>query len=131
MLHFRERATYMPRKFKTASGSDLAARIGGNIKTARTLAGLTQERLGEALDVESVTISRIETGAQMPSIDRLDEISRILKVSLTALLADTNKSDAVADMLADVIKDLPLRERKYVYDVAAAYAAHWKAGKKK
>lgn len=121
----------MPRKSKTASGSDLAARIGANIKSARTLVGLTQSQLAEALDLENVTISRIETGAQMPSIDRLNEISKVLKVSLTALLADTNKSGAVADMLVDVIKDLPVREKKFVYEFAATYALHWKAGKKK
>lgn len=121
----------MPRKAKTASGSALAIRIGANIKSARTLVGFTQSELAETLDLENVTISRIETGAQMPSIERLDEISKVLKVSLTALLADTSRSSAMADMLVDVIKDLPAREKKFLYEFAATYAAHWKAGKKK
>lgn len=121
----------MPRKSKTSSGSALAIRIGGNIKSARTLVGLTQGQLAEALDVENVTISRIETGAQMPSIERLDEISKVLKVSLTALIADPNERSAVSDMLVNVIADLPQREKKFVYEFAATYARHWKAGKKK
>lgn len=121
----------MPRKSKSERGTDLAARIGANIKRARGLALLTQAQLGEKLDLESVTISRIETGAQMPSIDRLDEIARVLKVPLTALLADKSKSSSVTDMLVDVVKELPLREQKFVYAVASTYAAHWQAGKKK
>jgi transcriptional regulator with XRE-family HTH domain len=121
----------MPRKSKTSSGSALAIRIGGNIKSARTLVGLTQGQLAEALDLENVTISRIETGAQMPSIERLDEISKVLKVSLTALIADPNERSAVSDMLVDAIAGLPEREKKFVYEFAATYARHWKAGKKK
>lgn len=121
----------MPRKLKTESGSALAGRIGKNIKKARTAVGMTQSQLAEALDVENVTVSRIETGAQLPSLDRLEAIADALKVSLTTLLADTSKSSAMADMLVDAIRELPAREQKFVYDLAVNYAAHWKAGKKK
>lgn len=121
----------MPRKSKTASGSALAVRIGRNIKNARTKLGMTQGQLAELLDLENVTVSRIETGAQLPSIDRLDEVAKALNVSLTTLLADTNKSSAMADLLVDAIKDLPVREQKFVHSFAVTYAAHWKAGKKK
>jgi transcriptional regulator with XRE-family HTH domain len=58
----------MPRKSKTVSGSALAVRIGRNIKNARTLLGITQGQLAEVLDLESVTVSRIETGAQLPGL---------------------------------------------------------------
>ncbi len=121
----------MPRKLKAASGSTLGIRIGRNIKIARLALGLTQAELAESLDLENVTVSRIETGAQLPSIDRLDEVARVLKVSLTALLADTDKDSAMTDMLVEVIKDLPAREKKFLYKFATSYAAHWKAGKKK
>ncbi len=121
----------MPRKPKTASGTALGVRIGRNIKSARTQLGMTQSQLAEALELENVTVSRIETGAQLPSIDRLEEVSKVLKVSLTALLADTSKSGAMSDMLLDVIKDLPAREKKFVYLLASAYAQHYKTGKKK
>lgn len=121
----------MPRKPKAASGSTLGIRIGRNIKIARLALGMTQADLAEALDVENVTVSRIETGAQLPSIDRLDETAKVLKISLTALLADKEQDSAMADMLVEAIKDLPAREKKFVYEFAASYAAHWKAGKKK
>ena len=120
----------MPRKSKTDSGTALAVRIGRNIKAARTVQKMTQSQLAEILEIENVTVSRIETGAQLPSIDRLDEVAKVLKVSLTTLLAD-GKNSAIADLLVDAVKDLPVREQKFVHAFALTYAAHYRAGKKK
>jgi transcriptional regulator with XRE-family HTH domain len=121
---------HMPRKSRTTSGTTLGVRIGRNIKIARTRLGITQSQLAEAIGLENVSISRIETGAQLPSIDRLDEIAKTLKVSLTTLLADTSKTGAYAELLAEVLRDLPVREKEFVYSFAATYAQHWKTGKK-
>ncbi len=120
----------MPRKTKTAGSNTLGVRIGRNIKVARTRLGITQSQLAEVLEIENVTVSRIETGAQLPAIDRLEEIAKVLKVSLTTLVADTTKSSAFAELLTEVIKDLPVREKEFVYSFAVAYAQHWRAGKK-
>ena len=87
--------------------------------------------MAEALELETVTISRIETGAQLPSIDRLAEIADVLKISLTALLADPAKNTAYAELLEDVLKGLPAREKEFVFSFAVTYAQHWKSGKKK
>lgn len=121
----------MPRKSKTASGTALGVRIGRNIKLARTRLGITQSQLAEALDVENATVSRIETGAQLPSIDRLEQIAKTLKVTLPTLVADTGKLEAFGGLLADVVKDLPLREKEFLYGFTLNYAQHWRAGKKK
>lgn len=122
---------HMPRKAKDAAGNVLGVRIGRNIKIARTRLGITQSQLAESLDVENVTVSRIETGAQLPSIDRLDQIAKALKVSLPLLLADSSKSGAFGEMLAEATKDLPLRERDFIYSWVVSYVQHWKAGRKK
>ena len=74
----------MPRKTKTTVKTSLGVRIGCNIKIVRIRLGITQSQLAETLDLENVTVSRIETGVQLPSIDRLEEIVKALKVSLTA-----------------------------------------------
>jgi transcriptional regulator with XRE-family HTH domain len=121
----------MPRKTKTGSGTALGVRIGRNIKLARTRLGITQSQLAESLDLENATISRIETGAQLPSIDRLEQVAKALKTTLPALLADTSKNEAFGELLAEVVKDLPLREREFLYGFALNYAQHWRAGKKK
>jgi transcriptional regulator with XRE-family HTH domain len=76
-------------------------------------------------------VARIEAGAQLPSIDRLEEIARVLQVSLTALVADTDKSGAFAEMLAQVMIDLPTRDQEFLYGFAESYAQHLRVGKKK
>jgi transcriptional regulator with XRE-family HTH domain len=121
----------MPRKIKTAGGSELAAKIGRNVKLARTKMGITQSDLAEALDIESVTISRIETGVQLPSIDRLDEAAKVLKVSLATLIADRTKAGAYAEMLGDLMADMPARDREFLYGFAVNYAQHVRGAKKR
>src|SRR5450830_703735 len=116
----------MPRKTKAISGTGV--RIGRNIKIARTQLGITQSELAEALEIENVTVSRIETGAQLPAIDRLEDIARALKTSLTALLADTSKNSGYAELLAEVMAGLPVREKDFVYGFVSSYAAHYRAG---
>lgn len=121
----------MPRKAKAATASHLGKRIGRNVKLARTALGITQGQLAEKLDIENVTVSRIETGAQLPSIERLEQIADVLKVSLQSLVGDTSKAAAFGEMIAEVTKDLPARERDFVYNFVVNYAQHWRSGKRK
>lgn len=119
----------MGRNVKTSKGSELGTRIGRNIRTARLRLGLKQSNLAEALGVEDATFSRIETGAQLPSLERLDEIAKILQVSIAALVRDVGEADAFSELLLEAITDLPPREKEYVYALALQYAQHWRAGK--
>jgi transcriptional regulator with XRE-family HTH domain len=121
----------MPRTSKTVDGNAIGIRIGRNIKIARTNLGITQSDLAERLGLENVTVSRIETGAQLPSIDRLQQIAAELKISLTSLIADTNKASGYTEMLAVVMSDLPSRDRDFVYRFVLSYAQHVKTARKK
>ncbi len=58
--------------------------IGENIKKARILAGFTQEKLAERIDVSLSVISRLETGRTMVSVEKLVRISRVLNVPVGA-----------------------------------------------
>lgn len=62
-------------------------KIGRFIGSERKKMGITQERLGEMLGVSNKTISRWETGRYMPDIDKLQELSLILGVSVNELLS--------------------------------------------
>ena len=126
MMHFCE--VYMSRVPKAASGTALGVRIGQNIRSARIEMGLTQGQLAEALDIENVTMSRIETGAQIPSITRLQQAADILGTTLSMLVAETGENSDIAILLADVIDGLPSRERDFVRDFVSTYARHWKTG---
>lgn len=60
--------------------------IGQRLKTLRKEKGLTQEQLGERLDVSSRSVSRWENGVNLPDFDLLLELCRLYGVSLDELL---------------------------------------------
>ncbi len=71
-------------------------KIGKFISTLRKQQGLTQEQLGERLGVTNKTVSRWETGKYMPDIDKLQELSAILGISINELLAGEQIEDAAS-----------------------------------
>lgn len=69
-------------------------KIGKFMSVMRKQQGLTQEQLGERLRVSNKTVSRWETGKYMPDIDKLQELSGILGISINELLAGEKIEDA-------------------------------------
>jgi transcriptional regulator with XRE-family HTH domain len=116
---------------KRAKGSDFAKLIGRNVKAARVRLGLTQSKLAEKLGADNLTISRLETGVQMPPIERLNEVAAVLQVSLPVLVSDPDEADVFEGLLAAAVKGLPLREKQFVHSFAVQYAQHWRAGTKR
>lgn len=55
-------------------------RLGRNLKTARTVAGWTQEELARNLNTKQPNVARWETGALVPTIPRLMEIKFLLGI---------------------------------------------------
>ena len=68
-------------------------KMGKFICAARNQQGMTQEQLGERLGVTNKTVSRWETGKYMPDIDKLQELSAILGISINELLAGEKIED--------------------------------------
>jgi transcriptional regulator with XRE-family HTH domain len=120
----------MPKTNQTPKRDKLQKLVGRNVKAARLRSGLTQSALAEALGLETVTVSRIETGAQLPSIDRLDDIARYLNSSLPLLLSDLADKDAFGQLVADAAQPLPVREKEFVFSWIVQYAQHWQAAAK-
>ena len=60
--------------------------LGGRIKHKRILAGMTQEKLAELMFVKHGLISQYENNIVQPSIDKLQEIARILETSVGYLV---------------------------------------------
>jgi transcriptional regulator with XRE-family HTH domain len=118
----------MPRKPKALEAITLHVRVGRNIKAARTRARMTQGELAEAIDVENVTLSRIETGAQLPSLDRLQHIAEVLQLPLQALVADDATMSGLVETMVMTIRDLPEREQEFLLNFVLDYARHWKQG---
>lgn len=68
-------------------------RIGSFLREPRKERGITQENLAEKLNVSSRTISRWETGSNMPDISLLIEIADFFAVSIPEIINGERKSE--------------------------------------
>lgn len=84
--------------------------IGKKIQKYREAAGLSQERLAEAIGLSSNFISYIERGVKMPSLENFIKIANAVNISTDLLLADvlenTQKQQA-SDYLSRIEKLAP------------------------
>jgi len=62
-------------------------KIGMFLKELRKQNNMTQEQLGERLDVTNKTVSRWETGNYMPPIECLKRLSDIYKISINEIIS--------------------------------------------
>lgn len=81
------------------------------IQALRKTNGLTQEELAEKCNVSWRTISNLERGAVIPSLDLVCKLSRQLNISLDELLnskIQTNKSLSRLKKESEVIEEVTL-----------------------
>lgn len=79
------------------------------IKALRKTNGLTQEELAEKCDVSWRTISNLERGAVIPSLDLICNLAKQLNISLDELLnneVQTNKSLTRLKKESEVIEEV-------------------------
>ena len=94
--------------------------IGMRVKQAREIAGLTQERLAELLDVTAQYISGVERGAVGLSVPILLQLCSVLLVSCDfILLGDADNSD-ISGVVARLSR-LPADHIKNVEDIINRY----------
>ena len=67
--------------------------LGDKIAQKRKDTGMTQSEFAEKLSVTRQTVSRWESGAIMPDIDKLSTIADLLNVSCDSLLKDDYPED--------------------------------------
>jgi transcriptional regulator with XRE-family HTH domain len=75
---------------------DLAYAIGQRTKALRKAAGLTQEQLAEAIDLQPSAISRFENGSIGLSITTLLQVAHVLHVPLARLFEETGEGESPA-----------------------------------
>ena len=83
-------------------------KIGSFLKELRKEKGITQEQFAEIINVSGRTVSRWETGNNMPDISLLVEIADYFDVSIPEIINGERKSNImekkvkeVAEMLSD------------------------------
>ena len=70
--------------------------LGENVKKARKMRNLTQEKLAEYIDLSPVFISHIESATRIPSLDTVCKIAGALKISVNDLLENVDDADNIS-----------------------------------
>lgn len=64
--------------------------LSKNILLRRKELKISQAKLAEMLNIDNVTVSRLETGKNLPSIQLLIQISQILNINISDLISSEN-----------------------------------------
>ena len=78
-------------------------KIGVFIKELRKEKGLTQEQLAEQFNVSRRTVSRWETGSNLPELDILIEMADYYEVGIRELLNGERKSEDMNKELEETV----------------------------
>ncbi|WP_455717965.1 helix-turn-helix domain-containing protein, partial [Anaerosporobacter sp.] len=78
-------------------------KVGSFLKELRKEKNITQEQLAETMNVSRRTVSRWETGSNMPDLDILIEIADYYDVGLRELLDGERKSEQMDKELKETV----------------------------
>ena len=90
-------------------------KTGTFLKALRREKGITQEQLAEELGVSGRSISRWETGYNMPDISLLVEIAEFFDVSIPEIIKGERKSESMqveVKEVADTMSDYAIAEKE-------------------
>ncbi len=94
---------------------DNKKQLGKKIKEFRKIGGLTQEKLAEAINIETGSLSAIESGRHFPSLPTLEKIAKVLCVDIKALF-NFESLIPVEQMKSKIINNLDkLNEKEIVF----------------
>ena len=96
--------------------------LGARIKEIRKARGLTQEKLAEMIEVEQKHVSRIESGKNFPTIDRLEKMAAALNVPIMGFFdfLHLEEDDEVVVNLEAMLMELDGNSRKIAYRLIKA-----------
>ena len=82
------------------------SKIGAFLKSLRKEKGFTQKQLAEQMSVSSRTVSRWETGSNMPDISLLIELADFYDVDIREIIDGERKNDMIAQEAKDVLEQV-------------------------
>lgn len=112
------------------TNTELAVAIGKVIRERRKAAGMTQAALAEAIGLESETVSRLENGIRLPSIEKLVEIADVFRVPVAEFFREVGTSarqqdtELFAEKISIALDKLPEAGKSFVLEVAQNYARY-------
>ncbi len=112
---------------KTEIPNPIDVRVGARLRLRRTMLGLSQEKLGEAIGLTSQQVQKYERGANRIGASRLYQLSRILDVPVTFFFDDTDPVRApatggFAEPPAEAFESDPLRKPETIELVRAYFS---------
>lgn len=105
-------------------------RIGANIMKARKAKGLTQMALADGLNVSFQAVSNWERGQTCPDLSNLMELSRLLDISIDALLGNGRAAQITREIAEDKVPTLAPAELEQVAPLLTEEQADRAAGNK-
>ncbi len=99
-------------------------KIGSFLKALRNEKGLTQEQLAERVNVSRRSVSRWETGTNLPDLDVLMELADYYEVELRELLDGERKSEQMDPVLKETafkVAEYSNEEKKRITKTVLVY----------
>jgi len=95
------------------------AQLGRQIRAAREIRGLTQEKLAERAGINNSFLSQVERGLKAPSLKTLHAIATELEVGLDQLFAseEATTTALVEREVAALLTDAPFEGQKDLVDL--------------
>lgn len=79
----------------------LCRKLGINIKSARLKAGFTQVNFAKLLDLSRPSIVNIENGRQLPPLNILYDIAKVLDIDVESILKNLSVSNINSELEED------------------------------
>lgn len=99
---------------------EIAKKVAESIRATRERAGLSQEQVGERLDIGAEAVSRIERGITIPTLTRLAELADIFKCPIEELLGSSStRAQDQTEYIAKLLDALPAEDREMVVEVVS------------
>jgi transcriptional regulator with XRE-family HTH domain len=84
------------RRRKSDKPNPIDVHVGARLRLRRTLLGMSQEKLGEAIGLTFQQVQKYERGANRVGASRLYDLSRVLDVPVSFFFDDINPETAAA-----------------------------------
>ena len=92
--------------------------LGKRIKELRKQQNLTQEKLAEMIDLETTSLSGIESGRHYPSLPTLEKIARHLSVDMETIFDFSHLQDKedIKNEIVKRINNLEYEKLIFIYE---------------
>lgn len=109
----------MSERYKTVGKREIQQKIGRQVRRWRIELGITQESLGELVNLSTTTISRLETGSQCVSATKLVEIADALKIDAGLLFCEfmrneSHQKNGIDEEIVCMLERFSQKEKQFI-----------------